>query len=162
LDFIKYISTKLGLRSRAANLNEKALKSDEIYIISSSGWKIWDDEPNFAIECPARDAYTHRSFKKWLKDPRSASGLWLILSPKYGFLEPDTLIRDYKVAFKDSRIDPITDVQLRAQVLNEERFGVPLKKWNFVHVVWKNNLIQEKVMMAFEGHSAVDWIEVAE
>jgi hypothetical protein len=162
MNFIKVLSTRLGLHNSVSDLHYRALKSDEIYIVSSSGWKIWDDQPNFAVECPARDAYTNKTFKKWLTDPRSASGLWLILSPKYGFIEPDTPISNYHVAFEGSRIDPITNEQLRVQVLDEERFGVPLKKWNFVHVVWKNNLIQEKVRMAFKDHAVVDWIEVAE
>lgn len=161
MNFFKLISTKLGLKS-VSGLHEMALKSDEIYIVSSSGWKIWDDQPNFAVECPAREAYTHKSFTKWLKDPRSSSGLWLILSPKYGFIEPDTLISDYRVAFEGSRIDPISDVKLRAQVLNEERFGKPLKNWKFVHVIRKNNIITEKVRMAFEDYAEVDWVEGAE
>lgn len=41
---------------------------------------------------------------------------WLILSAKYGFLDPETKIRNYDVSFLDPRTHPIGIGKLRMQV----------------------------------------------
>ena len=52
------------------------------------------------------------------------SDRWVILSPKYGFINPDFLIQeDYNVAFKKRSTNPIGLDALRRQV-TEKRLGV--------------------------------------
>ncbi len=57
---------------------------------------------------------------------------WVILSAKYGFLDPDTEIRNYNVTFLKSSTHPISVDKLRRQVpqmrpcnFKKGRFQVP-------------------------------------
>ena len=86
-----------------------------LVIIPCGRAKIWKTCP-WAGPTPAKNAYVGAPFKV-NRDFAEASGArWLILSGKYGFLDPDTLIEDYDKAFTLPSSDPIGVTELRRQV----------------------------------------------
>ncbi|MEE8322785.1 MAG: hypothetical protein V3R57_04085 [Candidatus Bathyarchaeia archaeon] len=65
----------------------------------------------------AKNVYTGPPFKENREYAETFSDKWVILSPKYGFMEPDFIIpEDYNVAFKDSKTESISLETLREQV----------------------------------------------
>jgi len=87
-----------------------------LIVISCGKRKIWDENPT-ASPTKAQDAYTGTPFKVNKEYAEKFSGKWVILSAKYGFLEPDFVIpENYNVTFKDLSTNPISISQLRNQV----------------------------------------------
>jgi N-glycosylase/DNA lyase len=60
----------------------------------------------------------------------------LILSARYGFIDPDQPIERYDVTFTDDRTGPITNDALREQVLHQARWqdAIPLRQFKSVEV----------------------------
>jgi len=101
-----------------------------LFIVSCTKTKIWDTNPSSADFVPARDAYTGTGFKKfleWLKnnDVEQKGFCWVILSGKYGFIEPDHPIARYDVYLGEKSSGPISDETLVNQTKQ--------KRW------WRNN-----------------------
>lgn len=90
-----------------------------LIVVSCGKAKVWDRYPN-AGAVAARDAYVSSLFKVCRRYAEAAGVPWVILSAKYGFLEPTEPITQYNVAFGKSQ-DAITNDALQRQWT--ERFG---------------------------------------
>ena len=110
--------------------------SDTLHIISCSRQKAWDDPRIVAAYLPAEEAYRGAEITAWRQELESRNARWLILSAKYGFIEPDHPIGPYNVTFKDSTSGPISDATLRAQVEHQVRWTdrLPLRAFRRVVV----------------------------
>jgi len=98
---------------------EKDGATETLLVISCGKAKVWDRKSQTgAVE--ARDAYTGPLFKKCRKYAQNWGGKWIILSAKYGLLDPSTRISDYNVKFGESAHAITADV-LRLQWV--ERFA---------------------------------------
>jgi N-glycosylase/DNA lyase len=98
---------------------------ETLYVVSCTRSKVWDDSaagaPRFV---PAERAYTGRSLRDWLESVEARSGArWLILSARYGFIEPDHPVCAYDVTFSDAATGPVDDATLRAQVMHQTRWA---------------------------------------
>jgi len=92
-----------------------------LVVVPSGRRKIWDMKEN-ARPTKAKNVYTGPPFKENREYAETFSDKWVILSPKYGFIEPDFVIpEDYNVAFKDPKTNPISLSELREQV--KDRFS---------------------------------------
>jgi hypothetical protein len=76
--------------------------------------KIWKKDPAYGPE-RAENAYTGAPFIVNKKFAKKFSDKWLILSAKYGFLEPSFKIEDYNVTFKKPSTNPISITRLKKQ-----------------------------------------------
>lgn len=89
---------------------------DALVIVPCGSAKIWVRHPD-AGPTPARDAYTGYPFRVNRAFAERFGAAWLILSAKYGFIEPDFVIPGpYDVSFNRPASGPITPEQLRRQV----------------------------------------------
>ena len=104
---------------------------------------------------PAKQAYLGDAITSWLTDPRASKERWLILSARYGFIDPDQPIENYDVTFSDASTGPITDDALAAQVRCQVRWrdAVPLKQFSRVVVHGHHNYV-ERVRSAFSALGA--------
>ncbi len=92
-----------------------------LVVVPSGRRKIWDMKEN-ARPTKAKNVYTGPVFKENREYAETFSDKWVILSPKYGFIEPDFIIpEDYNVAFKDPKTNPISLSELREQA--KDRFS---------------------------------------
>lgn len=88
----------------------------KLVIVSCGSKKIWDKNP-YAGPTPAKDVYVS-AYTNILKSyPQKFKNDWVILSAKYGFIEPDFIIPEpYNITFKDKSAKTITIERLREQV----------------------------------------------
>ena len=92
-----------------------------LVVVPSGRRKIWEMNPN-ARPTLAKNVYTGPPFKVNREYAEIFSDKWVILSPKYGFIEPDFIIsEDYNVRFNDPKTNPILLSTLREQV--KDRFS---------------------------------------
>ena len=92
-----------------------------LVVVPSGRRKIWEMNPN-ARPTLAKNVYTGPPFKVNREYAETFSDKWVILSPKYGFIEPDFIIsEDYNVRFNDPKTNPILLSTLREQV--KDRFS---------------------------------------
>ena len=78
--------------------------------------KIWDRYPS-AGPTKAQDVYIGAPFKVNREYAEKYSNRWVILSAKYGFIDPGFVIsRDYDVTFKDASTNPISERALKEQI----------------------------------------------
>jgi hypothetical protein len=101
------------------------MSNDRLIIIPCGAGKIWDNYPSHG-PCKAKEAYTGSPFKVNRGFAEACAGKWMILSAKYGYIEPDFLIPgNYNVSFKDPMTLPVkADIligQIRSQGL--DKFG---------------------------------------
>jgi len=135
------------------NLNEYDQQTT-LFVVACSKTKIWDINESAPEFVPARMAYQGDDFKKFLKWVEE-SGLeqkgfrWLILSAKYGYIEPWHPICNYSVTFSDEATGPISDETLCRQVLYQTRWGVLLRRFRTVICVG-NELYFNKVKNSFK------------
>jgi hypothetical protein len=88
-----------------------------LVIIPCGQTKIWKKNPNYGT-ANAKDAYTGPPFKVNRAFAELFADKWLILSAKYGFIEPDFPIpKDYDVTFKKLSTNPISLNALKKQYL---------------------------------------------
>lgn len=88
-----------------------------LVIIACGAKKIWDDNPN-AGPTPAKDAYTGAPFKANRRYAETFGDRWVILSAKYGFIDPDFIIPgNYDVTFKKPETNPVSIEALKKQIL---------------------------------------------
>ena len=159
MDSNERFEEELGSDKKISFLRKVAKYSKELIIVPSSVMKIWDTPQGICKFYPAYKAYIGNDFLRWRKNPVSVNKPWLILSPKFGYIEPELMISNYNVTFDDEDTRPITDRDLRIQVKLEKRFERELSSWKKVFVVWNNNSIFfNKVKNSFEGFdSEVDY-----
>jgi len=86
-----------------------------LVIVPCGRSKIWKKQPHLG-PTPAREAYTGAPFKVNREYAESVADRWVILSAKYGFIEPTTPITQYEVTFKKKNTHPISALMLREQV----------------------------------------------
>ena len=88
-----------------------------LVIVACGARKIWDDNPN-AGPTPAKDAYTGAPFKVNRRYAETFSDKWVILSAKYGFINPDFIIpENYNVTFKKPSTNPVSIDTLKKQII---------------------------------------------
>ena len=81
--------------------------------------KIWDRNPT-AGPTKAKDAYIGAPFKVNREYAEKYGDRWIILSAKYGFIDPYFMIpRNYNVTFKDASTDPIGVMKLKEQITHK-------------------------------------------
>jgi len=87
----------------------------KLVIVPCGKGKIWDAYPNQG-PVPARYAYTGNLFHLNRQYAEQFGDRWVILSAKYGFIEPDTCIEAYNVSFKDLSTRPVDVARLKDQI----------------------------------------------
>jgi len=126
---------RLGERSEHAS--EPALSVETLHIVICTNHKFWDDRDE-PVYTPAKEAYTGESFKNWLQSGDAEKVDWLILSAKYGFIEPEHPVGKYDVAFAIPETGPISEESLKNQVAHQDRpfrgGRRPLKSFGSVYV----------------------------
>jgi hypothetical protein len=102
------------------------LEVDELLVIVPCGQnKIWDDDPERG-PAKAKDAYTSLYFGLNRAYAEAFASRWVILSAKYGFILPDSLIPGpYNVTFKDRRSNPVEVPRLIEQIKELRLNDVP-------------------------------------
>lgn len=87
-----------------------------LVVVSCGARKIWKTIPS-AGPTQAKDVYTGPFFSKNKEYAETFSDRWVILSAKYGFINPDFVIpEDYNVSFKKKTTRPILISQVKEQV----------------------------------------------
>lgn len=115
-----------------------------LIIVQCGGRKIWRTRPH-AGPIKAKNAYVSGYFQNNRAYAERFGRRWLILSAKYGFLDPNIRIRNYNVSFLDPRTKPIGISELRTQV-KRKRLG------QYPEVVVLGGLAYaEVVRAAFDG-----------
>ena len=78
--------------------------------------KIWDKDPA-AGPTKAKDVYIGAPFKVNREYAEKYGDRWVVLSAKYGFVDPGFLISEnYDVTFKDPSTNPISIRELKEQI----------------------------------------------
>lgn len=123
-----------------------------LHVVCCTKRKIWQDDPTADRSVPAGRAYTGRTFDLWHGSQEAAEGApWVVLSAKYGFLDPDHLIEDYDVTFSEPSTHPVDDARLRAQAASMwPAFGRPLTAFESVRVLGSATYV-DRVRAAFAG-----------
>jgi len=130
-----------------------------LFVVTCTKDKIWSQKRNVDEYVPAISAYTGKTvtnFLKFLKEKRlEEKGFkWIILSAKYGYVEPSHPIRNYNVTFNDVATGPISDDSLYAQVMYQKRWGnVSLRNFKKV-IVYRGKTYIEKVRKSFKDTEA--------
>lgn len=87
-----------------------------LVVVPCGGLKIWRRRPD-AGPTPAASAYIGLLFKVNKEFAERFADTWVILSAKYGFIEPEFVIPgNYNVTFKRASTGPISTARLREQV----------------------------------------------
>ncbi|MHC1564198.1 MAG: DUF6884 domain-containing protein [Candidatus Hecatellaceae archaeon] len=91
-----------------------------LIIVSCGSRKIWNKNPEIG-PTRASDAYVGAPFKLNRKYAEKFGDHWVILSAKYGFIEPSFIIpANYNVTFKKPSTNSISISQLREQVKRKQ------------------------------------------
>ncbi len=91
-----------------------------LVIIGCGKGKIWDKYPD-AGPTMAKDAYTGSYFRANRRYAEAQGCDWMILSAKYGLIEPDFIIPGpYNVTFKDPSTHPVTAEGMQTQVFKHQ------------------------------------------
>lgn len=118
----------------------------KVFVVVPCGkTKIWSLFPkNKAVR--AEEAYIGPPFKVNKAFAKKFADRWMVLSAKYGFIEPDFLIpEDYDVSFNDVATNPISLSELQAQAIEKD-----LRSYNVVIVLGGKNYV-EIVKKVFSG-----------
>ncbi len=96
---------------------EKTVDRELLIIVPCGQKKIWDKLPD-AGPTRAKDAYTGSPFTVNRKYAELFGKAWVILSAKFGFIEPDFEIpQPYNVTFKRKATNPVSADELQQQVM---------------------------------------------
>lgn len=130
-----------------------------LIVVSCTKKKIWDENVSADPYVPAQHAYAGTTVKDWLSkyQPKLSNYPWIVMSAKYGFIEPDHPIANYDVTFSDPRSGPISDETLKNQVRYQPRFLGGQRKLlcDFRYVAVKgSSTYLEKAKLAFSDMSA--------
>lgn len=91
------------------------MKSNLLVIVPCGKSKIWKKHPKIK-NVEASKAYTGSPFKVNKAFAEKFSDKWIILSAKYGFIEPNFIIEeDYNVTFNNPKTKPIKTPELKKQ-----------------------------------------------
>jgi len=151
----KYYPMSAGVQTstesrRAKSEEEDILKSitreNTLIVVSCTKRKIWSKNPKEkGIYKQAKYAYIGKDdwFQKWRVELEQKWGKspWLILSAKYGFIEPEHPIHNYDVTFSKLDTGPLSIESLKNQVLHQPRLlGKNERKLcDFKYVLVKEN-----------------------
>ncbi len=114
-----------------------------LVVVSCGSQKIWDKYPS-AGPTPARDVYTSSVFKASCRYAAHFAKRWVILSAKYGFIDPDFIISEnYNRSFYDR--GAISNPELKMQV-----GAARLTDFDLLGVVG-SEIYWDRVARAFEG-----------
>ncbi len=163
LENIRIIKSKLQA-STHVNASITGRDSEILYVVNCTKKKIWDLDPSAPPFVPAILAYQGPSFGEFLEFVnRKGIKWWLVLSARYGFIEPWHPIENYDISFDNPESGPITDDALRNQVLYQTRWnylGSPRRLRDFKTVyVYGNIVYYEKTRKAFEGLAKVSHLK---
>ncbi|MFQ6126220.1 MAG: DUF6884 domain-containing protein [Candidatus Heimdallarchaeota archaeon] len=87
-----------------------------LVVVPCGIYKIWKKYSN-AGPTPAKNVYKGAPFKVYKEYAETFSDQWVILSAKYGFINPDFIIpEDYNVSFTNPSTNPISLKELIIQV----------------------------------------------
>jgi len=114
----------------AEDMLKNSTKENLLIVVSCSERKVWGKENWGPTYVPAIHAYTGKDVT-WLKNnvPKGKDFHCVILSAKYGFIEPEHPICYYDVTFSDPEKGPISLDSIRNQVCYQSRhFGGHEKK----------------------------------
>jgi hypothetical protein len=90
-------------------------KSKVLIIVPCGKKKIWDKFPKKG-HVYAKDAYISPYFKLCRKYAEKFADKWVIISAKYGFIEPDfTIPRNYDISFNNSKNKVVSVKKLKEQ-----------------------------------------------
>lgn len=90
--------------------------SGTLVVVPCGASKIWAKQPQRGA-VRAKDAYTGPPFVLHRQYAEQFGDAWVILSAKYGFLEPEELLPGpYEVTFKKASTQPISVAELQRQV----------------------------------------------
>ncbi len=115
-----------------------------VAIVQCGGNKVWKKRSR-AGSVPAKEAYVSGYFRKNRAYAEKFADKWYILSAKYGFLEPDTPIRNYDISFQQPGTKPISSEGLKKNARDKG-----LHRYKHV-VVLGGALYADKVEEALEG-----------
>lgn len=127
---------RLGAPEQPERSGTAPAQGSVLHIIECSKRKVWDLAASTPRFVPARQAYLGDAIRSWLADPRASTERWLILSARYGFIDPDQPVENYDVTFKLPSTGPIPDDALAAQVCYQVRWAdaVPIRQFRRVVV----------------------------
>lgn len=135
-----------------------------LFIVSCTKEKIWDENNEIPSYIDAKDAYTGIQFKKFLKwyqinEFKKLGYLWVILSGKYGFIEPDHPIGWYDINMDNSKHYPISTKTLKNQVKQMRRWKkeqdfleVRLREFDTIICVNCSNYYLNRLRKCFRNH----------
>jgi len=111
------------MKSGMAKHSERAESRTGILVVVPCGRrKVWDKRPDYGPAL-ARDAYISPTFALNRAYAERFGDQWVILSAKYGFIDPDVTIPEpYNVTFKNRATHPISVDRLQQQV-HEQGLG---------------------------------------
>jgi len=133
-----------------------------LFVVSCTKKKIWNEKPDADEYFKAVQAYLGDDFVDWVKDPLSEKVRWIILSAKYGFIEPNHPISNYDVTFNDPETGPISDQTLINQVKYQCRWKDRRKLNSFKQIVVRGSPTYfQKAKIAFcpSKASVISWDE---
>ena len=111
----------MTLDSLRSQMNSKILG-----ILGCTKTKIWDRKPDIG-PVPARNAYQGMKFLSDLERVENLTTHWIILSAKYGFMDPDFLIPGmYNVTFHPSSGSSEPPVSVKTLIRQVKDFGIHL------------------------------------
>lgn len=90
-----------------------------LIIVPCGKSKVWDKNPELEF-VKASEAYTSTFFRLNREYAETFGDRWIILSAKYGFINPETMIENYDVSFNNQRSNPISTKILKEQIKNLE------------------------------------------
>jgi hypothetical protein len=108
-------------------IEDKCDPESTIFIVSCTRNKVWDKQGEVRLYVDAERAYTGRSISTFLgawSDLRSSGFRWLILSAKYGLIEPQHPIHNYEVTFSLPKTGPISQTSITAQFCRQQRLWI--------------------------------------
>jgi len=123
--------------------------------------KIWRKEPTHG-PAKARNAYVSSPFRVNKIFAEKFADKWIILSAKYGFIDPDfTIPEDYDVTFTRSSTNPITVNDVKGQLKNRiDLHGydavIALGGQDYTDIVKQVFMGSSKVLLPTEGLSLFD------
>jgi len=134
-------------------------KENLLIVVSCSKQKVWGEENWGPAYVPAIHAYTGDDVT-WLRNnvPKGRGFHCLILSAKYGFIEPEHPIHNYNVTFNEPETGPISADSLKNQVCCQCRLfsGKEKKLSEFRYVLVKgSDTYVKKTQAAFDSIAVV-------
>lgn len=91
------------------------MTGEKLVIIPCGSAKIWS-KVTTSSSYPAKKAYIGSPFVVNRKYAESTGNRWMILSARYGYIDPDTMIQDYDETFKAVTPQTITVNALKKQI----------------------------------------------